>query len=193
MIYGWFFAFRFRLWCSPSPPQSSSLSRAAAAGLGNPLSLAPHLWTCVVRARRPNSAEQAWRSGETEEEMIAKKLKELQLKAQRRDLNKGDPAWKQKEKERLEMMEKEKHLQGILQHPLAVRVPLSSVVSSVAAKHTRSRWVTLFSLSLSPSLALSLHGVHNITSPQGRAPTRRRRRARRRGRRASLRPLYTHL
>ncbi|ELR23192.1 uncharacterized protein ACA1_067760 [Acanthamoeba castellanii str. Neff] len=65
------------------------------------------------------TAEQAWRSGETEEEMIAKKLKELQLKAQRRDLNKGDPAWKQKEKERLEMMEKEKHLQGILQHPLA--------------------------------------------------------------------------
>jgi hypothetical protein len=87
--------------------------------------------------------------------MIAKKLKELQLKAQRRDLNKGDPAWKQKEKERLEMMEKEKHLQGILQHPLAVRVPLSSVVSSVAAKHTRSRWVTLFSLSLSLSRALA--------------------------------------
>lgn len=91
--------------------------------------------------------------------MIAKKLKELQLKAQRRDHNKGDPAWKQKEKERLEMMEKEKHLQGILQHPLAVRRP--SLVA-VAAKHKVAD--SIFSpLSLSPpSLALSLRGVQNV-------------------------------
>jgi hypothetical protein len=118
-----FFAFRFRLF-SPPTPQSTSLCRAAAGRktyFRGPLSLAApvDVW-CVWR---PNSAEQAWRSGETEEEMIAKKLKELQLKAQRRDHNKGDPAWKQKEKERLEMMEKEKHLQGILQHPLAVHRP----------------------------------------------------------------------
>jgi hypothetical protein len=53
--------------------------------------------------------------------MIAKKLKELQLKAQRKEHNKGDPAWKHKEKERLERAEKERHLQSILQHPLAVR------------------------------------------------------------------------
>jgi len=146
-----------------SPPTPNLLRFAVLlgwAGLGwagrktyfrGPLSLAApvDVW-CVWR---PNSAEQAWRSGETEEEMIAKKLKELQLKAQRRDHNKGDPAWKQKEKERLEMMEKEKHLQGILQHPLAVHRP------SLVAKHKVAD--SFFSpLSLSPlSLALSLHGV----------------------------------
>jgi hypothetical protein len=65
------------------------------------------------------TAEQAWRSGETEEEMIAKKMKDLQMKAQLKDKNKGDPAWKHKEKERQEQLEKEKHLQSILQHPLA--------------------------------------------------------------------------
>jgi hypothetical protein len=91
--------------------------------------------------------------------MIAKKLKELQLKAQRRDHNKGDPAWKQKEKERLEMMEKEKHLQGILQHPLAVHRP--SLVA-VAAKHKVAEDSFFSPLSLPPSLLLSRSTVFKM-------------------------------